>query len=152
MVIKALYTYRDWVYSHPNPALVTNYSLSTGDVYATETQKLASLQHNDWHVQPVPTEIDWAKTTRPPVPASPVNGKPRLVDGHQAYVGGLITIVVNEIQGEYLNAENQVVGHQPGGGPTVYSVSLAQGGDGQWRIEDVVELHPPGGIAALERS
>jgi hypothetical protein len=149
-VIKALTTYEDWLYSHPDPALVSGFMLTTGNDYASEIQNMTTLQGKGWHTDSTPTVVDWAKVESPATP------EPGTIDGYQAFGGGLVTIVQDLAPGAYLNAAGQVVGHEPNGGLTAYSISLAQqaGGaqtpDGQFRILDVTQLHPPGGIAALE--
>lgn len=149
-VVKTLTTYEDWAYSHPNPALAANFMLTTGNDYASEVQNLTTLKQKGWHTDPTPTVIQWAKVERAPVI------EPGSIDGHPVFQGGLITIVQVLSPGAYLNTAGVVVGHEPGGGPVAYSISLAQAAsgaqtpDGQFRILDVTELHPPGGIAALE--
>jgi hypothetical protein len=149
-VIKTLTTYRDWVYSHPNPAYVSHYMFSSGNQYASEVQNLSTLRTKGWHEDPVPTEIQWAKVTLAPVAT---NYK---IDGHVAFRGGAITIVQVLTTAPYLDSAGQVVGHEPGGGSVAYSITLAQvvsgqpNPDGQFRILDVQQLNPPGGISALE--
>jgi hypothetical protein len=149
-VIKTLTTYRDWLYSHPNPGSVKNYMFTTGNDYASEVQNLTTLQRKGWHEDPMPTVIQWAKLTFAPAVTS------YEVNGHRIFRGGSVTVVEDLTSAPYLNSSNQVVGHEPGGGLVAYSMTLAQetsGGqapDGQFRIVDVTQLNPPGGIAALE--
>lgn len=153
-VLKTLTTYRDWTYSHPNPASVKNYMFATGNEYTSEVQNLATLQRQGWHEDPTPTVIQWVKVTAPPKVATQ-GGKPASVDGHVLFVGGALTVIEVLTTAPYLNASNQVVGHEPGGGPVAYSITLAQESDGtapdgQFRILDVTQLNPPGGVKSLE--
>lgn len=149
-VIKALNTYEDWVYSHPDPSLTKNYLWTTANTYAHEVQNLATLQKKGWHTDPTPTIIQWAKVTLPPV------STPYQIDGHRLFRGGTITIVQDATGGTYLDNTGRVVGHLPAEGLVAYSISLAQedtgaqSPDGQFRIVAVRRLQPPGGISALE--
>ena len=149
-VIKTLTTYRDWVLSHPNPALAVNYMMTTGNDYTSEVQNLRSLQSKGWHEDPTPSVIQWAKVTRTPTAST------YKVNGHPLFSGGSVTVVQVLTTAPYLNGAGQVVGHEPGGGPTAYLITLAQQTDGaqtpngQFRILDVTQLNPPGGIASLE--
>lgn len=149
-VIKALNTYEDWVYSHPNPSLTKDYLWTTANTYTHEVQNLATLQQKGWHTDPTPTVIQWAKVALPPVLT------PYQIDGHRLFRGGTITIVQDATGGTYLDTSGRVVGHLPADGLVAYSISLAQedtgaqSPDGQFRIVAVRQLQPPGGISALE--
>ena len=149
-VIKTLTTYRDWVYSHPNPSYVANYMFSSGNQYSSEIANLSTLQAKGWHEDPTPTEIQWAKVTLAPVATT------YKIDGHVAFRGGSVTIVEILTTAPYRNSSGQIVGHEPGGGPVAYSITLTQlvsghpTPDGQFRMLDIEPLNPPGGISALE--
>jgi hypothetical protein len=39
-VIKTLTTYEDWLYSHPNPALVSGFMMPAGNDYGSEVENL----------------------------------------------------------------------------------------------------------------
>lgn len=151
-VIKTLNTYEDWVYSHPDPNLISNYLWTTCNTYAHEVQNLTNLQQKGWHTDPTPTIIQWAKVTLAPVVT------PYQVNGHRLFRGGTVTIVQDATGGTYLNDGGLVVGHLPAAGLVAYSISLAQDDngaqapDGQFRIVAVRQLQPPGGIPALEAS
>ncbi len=61
-------------------------------------------------------------------------------------------IVVNILGGPLMDQSGNVIKTFPATGQVAYSVSLAQSTiDGGWRVADQTELHPPGGIAALEK-
>jgi hypothetical protein len=112
---------------------------------------MATLRQKGWHEDPTPSVIQWAKVTLAPTLSA------YQVKGYRLFRGGSVTIVQVLTTAPYLNGSNQVVGHEPGGGPMAYSMTLAQQAtgaqpsDGQFRILDVTELNPPGGITALER-
>ena len=154
-VIKTLTTYEDWVWSHPDRALVSNYELSNGTAYSGELTAISDLQHMGLHADPTPTEIDWVKVETPARPqASLPDGKPRQLDGHQWFIGGVITVVEANKAIPMLTADGAPSGQQfnPSHlGPTAYSISLVQGSDGRFRIEDSSQLNPPGGIPSLEQ-
>jgi hypothetical protein len=149
-VIKTLTTYRDWVYAHPSPTLVAKYMMTTGNDYQSEVQNLTTLQSKGWHASPIPSVIQWARVTREP---SVTTYK---VSGHTLFGGGSVTVVQVLTTAPYLNGAGQVVGHEPGGGPVAYVMTLtqevsgAQASDGQFRILDITQLNPPGGISGLE--
>jgi hypothetical protein len=149
-VAKTLESYRDWVYSHPDPTLVGTYMLPSSSYYAGDTKQLTTLRAGGWHTGSVPTEIDFIKVTRVPQPLSPFKGQPRLLNGHEAYSFGSITIVLNLTGGDYLDQAGHVVGHITREGPAAFVWTLAQGPDGQFRIADEGKLNPPGGIASVE--
>lgn len=149
-VIKTLTTYRDWVYAHPSPTLVAKYMMTTGNDYKSEVQNLTTLRNKGWHASPVPSVIQWAKVTRQPAVTT------YKVNGHMLFGGGSITVVQVLTTSPYLNGAGEVVGHEPGGGPVAYVMTLtqevsgAQASDGQFRILDITQLNPPGGISGLE--
>lgn len=153
-VIKTLTTYEDWVWSHPNPALVANYELPTGTAYAGEVKNLSMFASRDLHASPTPAEIDWVKITQAAKPQPPgPDGIPRTLAGHQWFVGGIITAVYNLKPIPMLNADDQPSGQSFNPqqvGPAAYVISLVQGPDGQFRIDDITQLHPAGGAASLE--
>lgn len=153
-VIKTLTTYEDWVWSHPNPTLVTNYEMPSGNVYAGEVKDLTAFQQQGLHGSPTPAEIDFVKVTQParPQPAQ-ADGQPSTVNGHPYFVGGIVTVVYNLKAIPMLDANGAASGqafNPSHPGPTAYVVSLVQGPDGQFRINDSNQINPPGGISALE--
>jgi hypothetical protein len=151
-VIITLITYEDWVGSHPNPALVGNYMIRGGQAYQGDVNLMTQLVKRDWHTDPSPSEIDWIAVTNPPKPFPPIKGKAAVTNGHRLYLpGAAVTIVLNQKVGEYLNNEGQVVGHSPGGGKNAFSVTLAQGTDGRWRIFSIHKLDPSGGLGSLAK-
>lgn len=153
-VIKTLTTYEDWVWSHPNPGLVSNYELRTGTAYAGELQAISEFRRMGIHAEPTPTEIDFVRVVTAPRPQAPLpNGKPRQLNGYQWFIGGVITVVETNKTVPMLTENGTPSGHQFNPthlGPTAYSISLVQGPDGHFRIEDSSELNPPGGIASVE--
>jgi hypothetical protein len=155
-VLKTITAYGDWVASHPNPALVANYELHSGNAFAGETQFISQLQQLRLHATPTPTEIDYARVTLSPRPQAPLpSGQPRQLKGYQSFVGGIVTVVENNRPIAMLKADGQPSGHQfnPSHlGPTAYSISLVQGSDGRFRIDDSRQLDPPGGVASVEQS
>ena len=153
-VLKTLTTYRDWVWSHPNPALVANYDLPSGNGYASEVKEITQLRQEDIHADPTPSEILFARVTLLPTPQAQVDGKPSRLDGYQWFHGGVLTAVYNVQVVSMLDASGQPSGQQfnPSTvGEVAYSVSLAQGSDGQFHFVDTVQLNPPGGVAAVEQ-
>jgi hypothetical protein len=151
-VLKTLATYRDWVWSHPNPALVANYSLANGTGYASEVRTVTELERDGLHADPTPTEILWVKVE---VPATPQHiGDKYLKRGnYQDFLGGDVTVVYNIKPVPLLTASGQPSGKQfnpTSVGQVAYSISLVQGPDGRFRFEDTTQLHPPGGIPSIE--
>jgi len=153
-VLKTLTTYRDWVWSHPNPAFVAHYDLPSGNGYASDVKEITQLRQEDIHADPTPSEILFARVTLAPTPQPQVDGKPSLLDGYQWFHGGVITAVYNVHVVAMLDANGQPSGQQfnPSKvGEVAYTISLAQGSDGQFRFEDTDQLNPPGGVAAVEQ-
>jgi hypothetical protein len=151
-VLKALQTYSDWVWSHPNPSLVSNYDLPVGTEYSGEVARVTRIRDNGWHADPTPTEILWAKVTRQPL-RTEVNGKPQSLKGHPEFSPGLVIVVDNEVSVPMLTASGQPTGQQfnpPSTGQVAFLVTLSQGPDGQFRFYDASQLNPTGGIAGLE--
>jgi len=155
-VIKALTTYEDWVWSHPNPALVANYELPAGSAYPDEINDVTQFHQHRLHAAPTPTEIDFVKVTVAPKPQPLLaDGKPRQLNGHQWFLGGIVTVVYKSTPTPLLNANGKPSGQQFNPthlGPTAVSISLVQGTDGQFRIDDTTPLNPAGGIATLEQN
>jgi hypothetical protein len=147
-------TYRDWVWSHPNPALVANYGLSNGNGYAAEVKDVTQFQQQGIHADPTPSEINFVRVTVQAVPQSAIGGKQAKLGGYQWFRGGAVTAVYNVKPVPMLRSNGRPSGQQfnpPVLGQVAYSITLVQGPDGQFRFEDTVQLNPPGGIAALER-
>jgi hypothetical protein len=150
-VIVTLIAYQDWVWSHPNRALVGNYYISGGNVYAGERRIVSQLVQKGWHTDPSPTEIDWIGVTEPPKAAEPIAGKPAHIGGRQAYMPADVNVVIDQRRGKILNVNRKLVEYSPGGGKNAFAVTLTQGSDGRWRIIDIHKLNPPGGLAGLAR-
>jgi hypothetical protein len=151
-VLKTLVTYEDWVWSHPNPALVANYDLATGPDYSGEVATVTQIHNKGWHADPTPSEILWAKVTRQP-PRTEVNGKPLSLDGHAEFSAGWVTVVNNEVPIPMLTSSGQPSGQQynpPQTGQVAFQIVLGQGPDGQFRFFQTNGVNLPGGIAALE--
>lgn len=152
-VLKCLSTYSDWVWSHPDPALVANYDLSISPIYAQARNIIVEFQHDGLHAVPTPSTILWVKVQQAPKPFV-VQGVPQTYAGHPAFTGGIVTAVTDNQNIPLLNSANQPSGKQyssPVQGPAAYEITFSQGSDGQYRYSDVVPLNPPGGIAALEQ-
>jgi hypothetical protein len=153
-VLKALTTYRDWVWSHPNPGLVANYELPSGNGYASDVKDLTEFQQEGIHADPTPSEILFVRVTLQAVPQPPSGGKPAQLNGYQWFRGGLVTAVYLVKPVLMLKANGQPSGQQfnpPTLGQVASSISLVQGSDGQFRFEDTDQLNPPGGIASVEQ-
>lgn len=150
--LKTLVTYEDWVWSHPNPALVANYDLATGPDYSGEVATVTRIRNKGWHADPTPSEILWAKVTRQP-PRTEVNGKPLSLNGHAEFSAGWVTVVNNEVPIPMLTSSGQPSGQQynpPQTGQVAFQIVLGQGPDGQFRFFQTNGVNLPGGIAALE--
>jgi hypothetical protein len=148
-----LVNYSDWVGSHPNPTLVKNFMLPTCNVYTYSVNLMRILVERRWHDYPNPTEINYFRVVRKPTPIMASRHQPSLLDGHRAYLGGILDVVIVEKNVPYLNHANKIVGYSGGGGATVIAVTLTQGhSDGRFRIENWHVLKPTGGIAAWERT
>jgi hypothetical protein len=151
-VLKTLATYRDWVWSHPNPTLVANYELSNGTGYAGEVSTLAVLQHDRLHADPTPSEILYVRVT---VPATPqhVGNRYFKLGNYQDFHGGSVVAVYNVQPVPLLTASGQPSGKQYSPtrvGQVGSSITLVQGSDGRFRFEDTVDLNPAGGISTIE--
>lgn len=133
---------------------MANYELRSGNAFAGETQFIAQLQNLGLHADPTPTEIDYVKVSVLPRPQAALpSGQPRRLKGYQWFIGGIVTVVENNRPIPMLKADGQPSGQQfnPSHlGPTAYSISLVQGPDGQFRIDDSRQLNPPGGVASVE--
>jgi hypothetical protein len=154
-VVKTLTTYEDWVWSHPDPSLVTNYEVVTGNTYTSEVRVLTQFGEKGLHAQPLPTEIDFVRVASPAVPQSLANGKPVMAGKYRVFRGAIVTVVFNEKPTVMLTSNGASAGQDftPSHlGPTAYSISLVQGADGRYRFDDTTQLNPPGGIASVEGS
>jgi len=146
-VLKTLTTYRDWVWSHPNPALVSNYELSSGNDYATDVKDLTDFQQQGLHASPTPSEIDSVRVIQPPRDEPAVGGSPARIDGYQWFFGGIVEAVDNVEPVPLLRANGTSSGEQfnpTSVGHITYYVSLVQGPDGQFRFEQTTQISPAG--------
>ena len=142
-VLVTLITYEDWVWSHPNPALVANYMLPGGDAFTKEVVSITHLAEKGWHADPSPTEIDWLAVTVPARRLHLINGKLARIADRPAYLPVTVEAVLNQKVGEYLNRAGHLVGHSPGGGRKAFAVNLTQGADARWRIINIFPIHMP---------
>ena len=141
-VVRTLSTYKDWVYAHPDPALVKNYMLASSSYFFGDTKQLQTLVANHWHDSANPTLVKFVRVTLPPHVSGQRNGKPM-------YSGSLVTVVLNFAGGQVLDASGKPTITNPTN-DMAYSWGLSYGPDFQWRISDMGQLNPPGGIASLE--
>jgi len=149
-VIVTLIAYEDWVWSHPDPALVANYMLPGGNAYKGELASVAQLAREGWHADPSPTEIDWLAVTVPPKRLLLVNGKLGVIGRHPAYKPSVLTVVINQKVGTFLDSTGKVEAHSTGKfGKVAFSETLIQGQDARWRIYDVNRINPAGGLRSL---
>jgi hypothetical protein len=153
-VLKTLATYRDWVWSHPNPALVATYILPSSPDYANEVKTLTEFQRDRLHADPTPTEIMYVRVTEPSAPQH-IGTKYLKLGNYQAFSGGLVVAVYDINPVPLLTASGKPSGQefkptQIGEIPS--SISLSQGLDGRFRFAQTIVLNPPGGVAAIEHS
>ena len=144
-VLKTLTTYRDWVWSHPNPALVRNYELSSGNDYSTDVKDLTDLQQQGLHASPTPSEIVSVRVIQPPREEPAVGGTPARINGYQWFFGGIVEAVDNVKPVPLLRANGTSSGEQfnpTSVGYITYYVSLVQGPDGQFRFEQTTQISP----------
>ncbi len=109
----ALVTYSDWLGSHPNPNFVRNYVATNSNIYHPQVYVMQQMLRRGGVISPQPTEIDSLQVVTPPVR--------RILRGGQAYLGGVIDVVINEKRYAYLDHSGHVAGHTAGGGPTAYN-------------------------------
>jgi hypothetical protein len=150
-VIITLIRYEDWVWSHPDPALVRNYMIPGGNAYKPELAGVTELVRKGWHTDPSPTEIDWIGVTLRAKPLHLIDGRRVRVDGRAAYMPAALNILINQKISPYLNDKGVVAGHSNGGGRTAFSITLSQGSDGRWRISDIDRLNLSAGMKGLAK-
>lgn len=147
-VMGAISAYSDWLFAHPNPALLANYMLPTCRYYKGVEAELTTLAgNNGWHARPSVAAIQWIMVNGPFMPG------PGFLEGHPAYIGGGVKVVITKTpqSADILNSAGQVV--------TTFNdqkllqmavVTFAQGPDGRFRVIDEAAFNPPGGVAAFE--
>ena len=147
-VMNTLGPYIDWVFAHPDPALLDNYMLASSRTYSKIKAELATLAGNHWRQRPSVSLIQWIKTTSAFTP-TPVHG---LVNGHLSYSGGTVKVVIANTpeSSDVLDSAGVVVNSVHNQPQVMVVIALAQGPDGQFRISDEVAFNPPGGVAAFE--
>jgi len=145
-VLRAISAYSDWLFAHPNPALLANYMLPACTQYNAVKEQLTILADNRWQERPSVSEIQWIKVNRPVTPA------PGLLDGHPAYVGGGVKVVFayTPQSSDVLNAAGQVVTSSHNPPLLMMGINFAQGPDGQFRIISEGAANPPGGVKEFE--
>ncbi|HEX3425787.1 MAG TPA: hypothetical protein VHT30_06625 [Acidimicrobiales bacterium] len=145
VVMKTLSAYSDWLFAHPNPALVANYMLPSSRTFSGTMSALGTMVKNGWHQRPSVTQLAFVKAD------APFKQAPATVNGHQAYLGTVVRVLIEDTpqSSDILNSAGQVVGSLHNPAQAFLAVALAQGSDGQFRISDITELHPPS-ISAFE--
>jgi len=146
VVMETLGPYIDWLFAHPNPALLANYMLPTCTQYDAEKAELTTLATNGLHGRPSVSTIQWIKTNVPFTPA------PGFLDGHPSYVGGGVKVVITYTpqSSDVLNAAGEVVNSFHNPSLVMLGISFAQGPDGRFRVISEAEANPPGGVAEFE--
>jgi hypothetical protein len=146
IVLRTLSTYSDWLFAHPNPAMLDNYMLPSSRNFTGVKAELTTLQTNGWHARPSVSQIVWIRADGPFGPGV------GLVNGYPSYVGTIVKTVIDDTpqSSDVLNPENQVIASLHNRPQEMLGVALAQGSDGQFRISDIVAFNPPGGVAAFE--
>lgn len=140
-VFVTLMAYQDWVWSHPNPKLVANYTVPGTAAYRREISSITYIARRHWHTPPNPTEIDWVGVTEKPVPLEAT--VPSLSPSHVAYQSAALNCVLNRDGGVYLSSRGRVVGSWRGAGRVPFSVWLDESASGQWRVASVQQLNVP---------
>lgn len=143
LVVRTLFNYKDWLYTHPDPTLVSNYQLQSSADFTGDTKQLQLMVTNHWHSPPKPSQIDYVGVKIAPKLAGHLNGR-------TIYTGSLATIVVNYNGTSMLDASGHTVITYDNK-QVAYSIGLSNALDGQWRISDITQLNPPGGIASVEQ-
>jgi hypothetical protein len=147
-VLTTLETYRDWVWSHPDPADVARYDDPADPDYSSEVATLTQLGSLRLHASPAPTTILWAR----------VKAAPNLIevrDGRETFEGGELEAVFDWRAVPLLTASGKPSGrsyHPPRTGLVACLVTFAQSPAGQWRIRRITDINPPGGTKKLIRS
>jgi hypothetical protein len=154
-VLKCLTTYRDWVWSHPDPTLVPNYLLAGSSGATTDANLLSQLKQQGLHASPTPTVINFARISRPATPtaASPPASTPPKINGYAEFSAGLVVEVTTVASFPLLTTTGAPSGKQftpSQTGQLAYLVDLSQAPDGQFVENSATQLNPPGGIASLE--
>ena len=150
-VIVTLSAYQDWLYAHPNPALVKNYVLFGSSAYPQLLKGVNQLVQRGWHLGPAPREIDWAAVSLAPKPFVNRQGRQAAAHGHKFYTPAAVAVIFNIKSGHVFDKQGNIVGPLKGSGKTVLSIGLSQGTDGRWRIAYIVQLHPAGGFGSLAK-
>lgn len=134
-VLVTLLTYEDWVWSHPNPALVGNYMLAGSQPYDAEVQDLGKLRKRGLHMDPSPTEIDWMGIVKRPLHIT--------IHGRSLLTGATVEVILNQKAGEYLDSSDRVIQRLSGAGRSAYFILLVQAADLRWKIQDVTPTSMP---------
>jgi hypothetical protein len=148
----ALVRYSDWVGTHPNPKLVTNYVTPASNVYSAQVYLMTQMAKRHLHLPPTPSQIDFIAVVKRPTLRRSKSGKLLMLAGKRAYTQGTLDVVIEETTEPYLNAANQIVGHTPGGhGGEAWKVTLVQRDvNGQFVIEGFYAITVHGSISRWE--
>jgi hypothetical protein len=119
--------YSDWVGSHPNPRLVSNYAAPFSNIYNGQVYLMEQLQRHHLHLPPNPTSVDFLAVVKNPVMRRTRQGKTLSIGGHPAYTDGIIDVVITQVTQPYLNQADRVVGYSAKGtGPKPWVITLGQ--------------------------
>ena len=145
-----LITYEDWVWSHPNPALVANYMLPGTPTYTSERTAIAQLAAKAWHSSPIPSEIDWVGVTPSPKPEKFVAGRKSGIMRLASTVKYL-NIVLNQNAGQFITSSGRVEERWPATGRAAFAVSLVRMTGREWRIATITHLDTSRGLGRIVR-
>ena len=123
----ALVRYSDWVGTHPNPKLVTNYATPASNVYAAQVYLMTQMAKRHLHLPPTPSQIDFIAVIKRPTLRYSKSGVPLTLAGKRAYTPGTIYAVIQQVTEPYLNESDHIVGYTTRGtGPVPWKISIVQ--------------------------
>ncbi|HVA44474.1 MAG TPA: hypothetical protein VNF50_13410 [Acidimicrobiales bacterium] len=155
VAFRALYAYHNWLYEHPDAALVANYAVPGSPAYKIELANIDYLVAHDAHAADDPRGLDgdisFIKVTLAPKAVLGPDGKQLMRNGHPTFGGGIVTIVAKYIEDDLYGPSGKF--SQPGQHPGTAAIdySLVQGANGQWLEYQASGLNPAGGPQSVEQ-
>jgi hypothetical protein len=134
-IMRSLDDYSNWMFEHPEPALVGNYATTDCPCFATLKTSLTSYQAKGQHFTGPDDKLDRVELSTVVVPAG--------ASAEQAQRVSLY-VVSETLANTLVDSSGRVLQRSATKAPVGYSIDLQVANDGHWYVRQVVCLGTPG--------
>jgi len=134
-IMRSLDDYSNWMFEHPDPALVGNYATTDCPCFAPLKTSLADYEAKGQHFMGPDDKIDRVDLSAVVVPAGASVAQAQRVS---------LYVVSESLANGLIDSAGQVLQRSVAKPPVGYSIDLQLANDGRWYVRQVVCLGTPG--------